>query len=335
MLVCKTCSGAGNHQWLFARSCCFDGAHRLTSCQFWFCFVASGMVISLFKSQFPPYGSNSFGLGWFFSGATTFTNANILVAIFAMTDLLASSGLKMILVSTIVGILLAVLFDSSLVISLLALELTRKGMLSESASLIIVVASLFGMGIKANFYTRKKSIFARRMSFSTAIIGLVLLLTGIIVAHLVELPKGPLFLGTMIIFSLSISGFLLFFIGPLNRLSVIQIPDDPINEQYKLTLMGKASDMVPVTALQESYLQVLKQFDVVGRLFRMSREFLEHPSETGPRKLAKIKDYERIIDNIAEEVHLYLKHLMQSHCLRSCFFVFFSSHDFEGVGGGC
>lgn len=291
------------------------GLIALLPAHFGFAFVALGMVISLFFKKSIPLHSGRilFGLGMVLLGRDYFfVNANNLLAHSAeVTSFLASTDIALMASAAVFGVTLAALFDSSLVVSLLALELNRRGLFSEGGALIVVFASLFGMGVKAIFYTRDKSIFARRMSFVMAVMGVFFLTASLIYVGLWPLPPGGKFLIILEIFSLCTAAVLMFFVGPLNRLSIIQIPDDPINEQYKLTLVGKASDMVPVTALQESYLQVMKQFDVVGRLFRLSREFLESPEELGPRKLAKIKDYERIIDNITDEVHLYLKHLMQ------------------------
>ena len=85
-------------------------------------------------------------------------------------------------------------------------------------------------------------------------------------------------------------------------------PDKSGKETPKLILVGESSDILPATAIIMADKEVKKMKDIVDRMYKTTREYLD---QADPKKLAKIQDYERITDNIQKEVTLFLCKVME------------------------
>ena len=105
----------------------------------------------------------------------------------------------------------------------------------------------------------------------------------------------------------------LIFIPLLNILAKVVIritPDAAIKEKNKLVLLGNPQDIVPATALAQAHVEVQKMKELVDKMFLRTRSYLESKSSDA-RELAKIKDYERITDNIQKEVTVFVGAVME------------------------
>ncbi len=101
------------------------------------------------------------------------------------------------------------------------------------------------------------------------------------------------------------------FINVLARLVSRIHPDAPVKEKHHLMVLGNPSDMIPATALVQAETENKKLKDIIDRMFARTIEYLE-ADENDARILAKIKDYERISDNIEKEITIFICKLMES-----------------------
>lgn len=98
------------------------------------------------------------------------------------------------------------------------------------------------------------------------------------------------------------------FLGALARFVTKITPEPQSKETPKLILVGESSDILPATAIVQADSEVKKMKEIVDRMYKVVREYL---NEADPKKLAKIRDYERITDNIQKEVTLFLCKVME------------------------
>lgn len=98
------------------------------------------------------------------------------------------------------------------------------------------------------------------------------------------------------------------FLGALARFVTKITPESESKETPKLILVGESSDILPATAIVQADSEVKKMKDIVDRMYKVVREYL---NQADPKKLAKIRDYERITDNIQKEVTLFLCKVME------------------------
>ncbi len=106
----------------------------------------------------------------------------------------------------------------------------------------------------------------------------------------------------------------LLFLPFLRTLASLVVKITPDNNQGKephhLVLLGDPEDVLPATAIVQAHEETKKFKDIVDRLYRMTREFVL--SEIPDAKLLnKIRNYERISDNIQKEVTVFLSIVME------------------------
>jgi phosphate:Na+ symporter len=81
-------------------------------------------------------------------------------------------------------------------------------------------------------------------------------------------------------------------------------------EKPHLLMLGNPSDLLPATSLIQAEGEIKKMGEIIERMSKLVREYWEE-SEEDPKKLAKILDYERIVDNIHKEVTVFLCYVME------------------------
>ncbi|PIP91332.1 MAG: Na/Pi cotransporter [Bdellovibrionales bacterium CG12_big_fil_rev_8_21_14_0_65_38_15] len=101
------------------------------------------------------------------------------------------------------------------------------------------------------------------------------------------------------------------FLHQLARLVTWMTPERE-KEQHHLVMLGDLEDMVPATALAMAQAEIEKMQDIVGRMFKISDELLKGESSEGDdKRIAKIKDYERITDSIQKEITVFVCKMME------------------------
>jgi phosphate:Na+ symporter len=108
----------------------------------------------------------------------------------------------------------------------------------------------------------------------------------------------------------NITATLLFlpFLGYLARFVIKITPDTEQKESKHLVMVGETSEILPATAIVQAISETKKMKDVLERMYQASRVCLK---ESTPKDLAKVKDYERITDNMQKEVTVFLCRVMQ------------------------
>lgn len=109
-----------------------------------------------------------------------------------------------------------------------------------------------------------------------------------------------IFIGTMISYS---------FQSALKKMALKFFPDEEYPENPKLDFRTGREDTSAAFSLIQARRQVGKLSNIVERLFSKVRTYLEN--ERSSRTLAKIKDYERVTDNIRLEVEEFLLLVME------------------------
>ncbi len=108
---------------------------------------------------------------------------------------------------------------------------------------------------------------------------------------------------------LSVAIFIVLF-RPI-RLSIKKrYPETPDKSMVELENLGRSQDMVPAMSLIQSALHLNKFKNIVDRLFRLTEQYLIDGEASG-RTMAKIKDYERITDNMHQEITKFLGQLIE------------------------
>jgi len=103
----------------------------------------------------------------------------------------------------------------------------------------------------------------------------------------------------------------LMFLPFLNQLAALVTkitPDKDYEEKSQFVLVGESSDVLPATAIAQAHAEVIKMKDIVCRMHRVTNEYL---IESNSKKLAKVKEYERITDNIQKEVTVFCCKVME------------------------
>lgn len=103
----------------------------------------------------------------------------------------------------------------------------------------------------------------------------------------------------------------LIFVGKIRKFFYRIYPEPRQKSNFELENPGRTRDMVPAMSLIQSSLHLAKFKDVVDRLFNLTESYLQE-SEASGRTLAKIKDYERITDNMYRETSHFLQKLIEN-----------------------
>lgn len=215
----------------------------------------------------------------------------------------------------LVGSFFSYLFRSSLVAVLLIMAFRD----SANFNLTLLLPAVVGVHALGFFPIYKLSlqggVFARRVASGQFVISFIGLLIGSIF----------LFFTPWDVYSVSGYGVLMFFIGlrllsvfifvllfkPIRKLLIARWPDPKENNPFELENLGRSQDMIPAMSLIQSSLHLSKFKDIVDRLFQLTEEYLKE-GETSGRTMAKIKDYERITDNMYRETTRFLGQLMEN-----------------------
>lgn len=226
-------------------------------------------------------------------------------------------GLSIIL-ATFFGFAMSLSFMSTIVV---------LGVVCVFARLYIVTSEVcFGLclgAILASYYmtfvTAKGSAraFAIRKSFVPFVmcfICVVLFEIGLYFLKSYFIINLPIL--DLVVYGFFIFAIFLFFVSfvikqPLVKISKRLFPDDEIKEQAKLQFLGEGRFLSSTMAYVLVEMEVSKLLDVVERMLLKAQEYIT-ANEKGARNLAKIKDYERIVDNIQQEIDIFIQKVISN-----------------------
>lgn len=214
-------------------------------------------------------------------------------------------------ISLLLGIAFALVLRSSgvaLIIGLWSLQLGQT-----IAPFMFGAGVLLGGGIPDLLLGDKYSSEVKQLSFLNFLQRFLAFLFAVIFAFWLKDQKGvitrldalnfygfSIFVGTVISFS---------FQGSFKKLSLKVFADEEYPETPKLDFRSGGEDTSAAFSLIGARRQVGKLATIVERLFSKVKTYLE--SERSSRTLAKIKDYERVTDNIRLEVEEFLLLVME------------------------
>lgn len=220
-----------------------------------------------------------------------------------------------LLTGLILGGFLCLLFRSSL-IAMLVVILVRDG---QGMNMVILLSTVIGIHA-LNFWPIYRlgvrgNAFATRVSGGQMMIGLIGLLMGVLIllARPEDLYSGggfSLLLFFVILRVLSVVVFVLA-LKPIRVFLQKRWPKSEEKSPYELENLGRSQDMVPAMSLVQSSIHLTKFKNILDRLFQLTEEYLVEGEASG-RAMAKIKDYERITDNMNREIRQFLGQLSEN-----------------------
>ena len=156
----------------------------------------------------------------------------------------------------------------------------------------------------------KGNIYTKRLAYAQFVISLIGLFIGIVILLLnnYNLSTESGFTVILFFFIIRLSSILIFtiFLRPLQKLIKARLPDKPYKEVFELEQLGHARDMIPAMSLLQVTFHLRKLKSIVDKSFILTRQYLSIGEERSASALAKIKDYERIADNMYRELNSYL-----------------------------
>jgi len=213
------------------------------------------------------------------------------------------------------GALICSLLRSSL-LSILLFMVIRDGAFVSFYLLLPAVIGVHAISfVQVKKMADRGNLYAKRLSYGQAMMSLIGLIAGLMGLVFIEhVPAGGSSVYIVLTFALLrlMSVFLfVLFLSPLNRFIHFLLPDRDYPDQFELSQLGRALDMIPAMALLQCSFHVNKLKDIVDRLFTLTEEYILEDRPPA-RVLAKIKDYERITDNIHNEIRSFTRMLMEN-----------------------
>jgi phosphate:Na+ symporter len=303
--------------------------------------VGLGIFPALFAKteKWQQIGRVFFGIGLIFVGLNTMsaafkplrTNQSFLDAV----AYFSGNNYPSFFASTIMGCILTMVIQSSSAMLGITISLAGTGIIGFHTAAALVLGENIGTTITALLASVGASTNAKRAARAHAIfnvLGVLLIYTVLpwyidFIEHLI--PGEANFIdagGNKPNIAAHIAAFhsvfnvtaTLCFIPFLTQLaSLVEriTPDKDQKEQPHLVLLGNPKDVLPATAIVQAHQELKKFKEILERMYNLTREYVR---DKDPRSkvLAKIKDYERITDNIQKEITVFLCYVMEKSLSR-------------------
>lgn len=232
--------------------------------------------------------------------------------------------------SIMVGCLLTMIVQSSSAMLGITIALATTGVIPYSTAIALVLGENIGTTITAILASVGANINAKRAARAHAsfnLFGVFLML--FILPQYFEfidwlIPQDPNFVaedGTHpyisqhiamahTLFNVSATLFFLPFLNQLAAFVTKITPDKDGGEVPHLLVLGDPANMLPAASLAQAESELKKMKEIVEKMFHLTRSYWEAEAYD-PKILAKILDYERITDNINQEVTVFLCYVME------------------------
>jgi len=286
-------------------------------------FLSLAMVAQfLVRSQYGHWFQNTFGLlfglglvslgRYFLMDGLTFFSGVDQQFLGSITD---GPYALSLLTGIVVGSLLSYVFRSS-VMAILLLMIVRDSAFFSLGLLFPAVIGVHALGFFPIYQLSKRgNVFSHRVAIGQFFISLIGLVAGALILLIVpwnlQTGSGSNLLYFFILLRVSSVGIFLIFLGPVRKFIKRGWPEKDHLPHNQLTQLGRAMDMVPAMSLIQGTFHLAKFKNIVDRLFIMTEQYLKEGAASG-RVLAKIKDYERITDNMHKEIHRFLSMLAEN-----------------------
>jgi phosphate:Na+ symporter len=300
-------------------------------------FIGLGIFPALFSksNRWKNIGTVWVGIGMIFLGLETMsaafkplrTNQSFLDSI----SYFAGNSYGSYAASILMGCILTVIIQSSSAMLGITIALASTGIIEFNTAAALVFGENIGTTITALLASVGGNVNAKRAARAHAIfnlLGVFVLFWFIPVyvefieriipgaANFISADGSKPYIAAHIAASHSIfnvTNTLLFipFLGVLAKLVIKLTPEPGVGKDtHHLVMLGNASDVLPATAIVQCHEEIKKFKEILDRMYKLTHDFLSH-KDSDAKALAKIKDYERITDNIQKEVMLFLGVVME------------------------
>jgi len=296
--------------------------------------VGLGIFPAIFSknSKIQAAGKVLFGVGMVFMGLEYMSNAfkplRSNQEFLEMISYFSEDTYMSYAASILVGCLLTVIIQSSSAMLGITIALAGTGIIGFNTAAALVLGENIGTTITAILASVGTSTNAKRAARAHAffnIFGVVAVFSFLPLylhfiewlipgeANLIDLEGNRPNIAAHIaashtVFNITSTIIFLPFLGLLAKFVTKITPDKEGKEEKHLVLVGDSSDILPATAIVQARSEARKMKEIVDRMQLMTKEHLASP---GPKKLAKVNDYERITDNIQKEVTVFLCKVME------------------------
>ena len=296
--------------------------------------IGLGIFPALFakNERFQSAGRVLFGIGMVFTGLEFMSGAFKPLrndeGFLNLISYFSGQNYGAYIASVITGCLLTVIIQSSSAMLGITIALASSGVIEFPTAAALVMGENVGTTITALLASVGANVNAKRAARAHAIfnvLGVILMMSifplytefiewlipGLADQTLADGSKPMIaqhIAASHTIFNVGATIAFLPFLNHLAKLVTKITPDRRVKETPKLVLVGETSDILPATAIIQADSEVRKMKDILERMYSVSREYLK---DKDPKKLAKVRDYERITDNIQKEVTLFLCKVME------------------------
>lgn len=280
-------------------------------------FLSLAMVAQfLVRSRFGHWFQNTFGLlfglglvslgRYFLMDGLTFFSGVDQQFLGSITD---GPYALSLLTGILVGSLLSYLFKSS-VVAMLLLMIIRDSAFFSLGLLLPAVIGVHALGFFPSYQLSKRgNVYSHRVAIGQFFISFIGLGAGALILLFVpwnmQTGTGVNILYFFILLRVTSVVIFLLFLTPLRSFIKKAWPEKSHHQPNELTQLGRATDMVPAMSLIQGSFHLARFKNIVDRLFNVTEQYLNDGTASG-RVLAKIKDYERITDNMHKETHRFL-----------------------------
>ncbi len=252
------------------------------------------------KGNLPKTGRILSGFGLIGMGLQLMMSVSDFIISYIPTDL----GLLWNGGAFLFALLLAMLVRSSFVGLAPAMALIAHG---TPMTLLWVAGANLGSSIISMRRAREANIYSKRVVIFHLIFNLIGL--GLLLILAIAIGNSSMTWWNLP-FTHALANFgplvlVLIFQEPIKLLVKKIIPDEPINDNFELRVLGKSKDLIPSVALAQTFIQIEKFKEILDRMFKLTRKYIES-DEVNAKTLQKIKEYERVTDNIRNEIIAYL-----------------------------
>lgn len=298
--------------------------------------VAIGFVPALFakSDRWQNIGRAILGIGLIFMGLKIMSGAFVPLreseAFLESIAYFSGEHYGAYLASILMGCLLTMVVQSSSAMLGITMAMASTGVIPFTTAICLVLGENIGTTITALLASVGGNVNARRAARAHASFNLfgvfIMMLWLPYFFELVDslIPRDPRFIAAdgsrpyvaqhialaHTLFNVTATLCFIPFVNQLAAFVTRITPDKVFKEQSHLLVLGDPGNMLPAASIAQAESELKKMREIVQRMYRLNRDFWEK-SEYDPKMLAKIVDYERIIDNIYKEITVFLCYVME------------------------